>query len=182
MIPANFEEGGQLTDLIHRRQVASSPEGIRLTKDLLTAMSAGPFAASVNASTTSDAHASLLERGWKGFEQLVSGEVQHETELIAAVLMRHLLKDERDRNGRSVADILELPPTPAYAEQLLAVAVKVGAGIERDLNTSADRRRVLRWFNLLLIDWMLSNTLGSGRALFSVPATLYSSWKQTAIP
>jgi len=167
LIPATLEEARELMTVIHRRQIAASPEGVRLTQSLLQALSEGPFAAEA-----AGAPASWLSR-------LANGAIEHEMKQISSVLMRHMLDGQADRNGTPVADLLQLPPAPMFSEFLLDVALRIGAAIEHDLNDTAHRRRVLRWFNIRLIDWMLTRQLGAGRSLFSVPDSLYASWKHT---
>lgn len=149
LIPANVDEARTLMRIIQRRQVAPSEQGIRLTAALLDAMSEGPFA----------------------------GGVEHpDLKQMAVVLMRHLLQDEYDAAGTSVADILRLPAASSLEEHCLRVALRIGSEASRVADVSP-RNRVLDWVDMHLIDWMLTMQLGPTRALFSVPATLYSSWQ-----
>lgn len=171
LIPESVEDARALTSLIQRRQIAASPEGVRLTAALLQAMSEGPFARAVGGSAPRSA----------GGGDAAPGVMHRAFEQMAAVLMRHLLQGESDRDGRSVADVLELPVVPRFEAHLLDVALRLGAEVDRNATDSARRRGVLRSFNLHLIDWMLTNQLGVGRSLFNVPESLYSSWQRAPV-
>lgn len=164
LIPATVAEGRELMDLIHRRQIAQSPEGIRLTAALLDAMSQG-----------------LVTHSKHTIAALLARPIDHELRKFAAVMMRFLLDGEVDRNGVPVADILDVPPTSTLDEHLISLAVGIGAHVEAHLTSHAFKRSVLRWINMHLIQWMLAFQLDGRRPAFAVPATLQDSWKQEAI-
>lgn len=164
LIPATVAEGRELMDLIHRRQIAKSPEGVRLTEALLDAMSQG-----------------LVTHSEHSLSALLAKPVDHELRKFAAVMMRFLLAGEVDRHGVPVADILEVPPTSTLDDHLVSLAVGIGSHLESHLTSDAFKRGLLRWINMHLIQWMLAFQLDGQRPAFAVPATLQDSWKEAAV-
>ena len=174
LIPADVASARVLTDIIHRRQIAPSPEGRRLTVALLAAMGDGMSAPAAATGTGGSLRAELHEVVDK-VEQAIAGPLMRST---ATVLMRHCLQDEKDARGTSVVDILDLPPAAPWAGHLADVAIEVGSRLLGAVTDTSHERRLLRWINMRLIDSMVTRELGPGRPLFSVPDTLHAQWKR----
>lgn len=175
LIPPNVASGRALMREIQRRQVAASPEGIRLTKALLTAMSEGPLppvAPAAGHSLLGQLRAEV-EHVVHAVEAEIAGPVLRRT---AAALMRRMLADEYDAHGHSVADLLQIPATGPLSAHLLSLGLVVGHDVVRGATDTSAERRVLRWFNLRLINWMVGQQLRDRGPLFSVPDSLHAQW------
>jgi hypothetical protein len=179
LIPEDLESARVLTDTIQRRQIATSPEGRRLTSALLAAMGEGLSASTVPAATHGTSLLGHLRDDLDAvmatMEASVTAPLLRTT---ANVMMRHCLKDETDAHGMSVAEILALPPAAPWATHLADVVTEIGGHIVGALTDTPSQRRMLRWINMRLIESMVAKELGPGRSLFNVPDSLHAEWKR----
>lgn len=177
LIPKNVTSGVSLMRTIQYRQIAESPQGVRLTEALLTSMSEGPFAVDAPEQRSSSNGGGLGDAVARFIRKRILAPILRK---VFALLMRQCLGDEYDAQGRSAADLLHVPPSGPIARVLLHVGLRLAGLVVADVTKDGRRRAALRRFNLVLIDWMVARQVGNRRTLFSVPATLHRLWKTSS--